>query len=295
VRRSGAFRFSGRPAPRGKRAPREPRSLYLLAEAYLKQNRVHDALEVIDRLDRQSGGDFRTLLGEGVLLAEFRLYPAAIRHFEDAVRANPASDEARYNLANAQFGRPKRSSPCSKPRLRRKKDDSYLALLGDIYARIGRSRDAIRVLGQAIENSPDNDQYYFSLALAELRADNPARAYTTLEQGLTRVPDSGMLYWGLGVVSILNGDASRGESYLKKAIELAPSRKYFHGFRDFLLRGGQDSKRVRFSSAIARSSRMVRLTQIEFDKPSMPHRFQEIPGKLSAFLPMPAGSSINWP
>jgi tetratricopeptide (TPR) repeat protein len=63
------------------------------------------------------------------------------------------------------------------------------------------------------------------LALTELRADNPARAYTTLEQGLTRVPDSGMLYWGLGVVSILKGDASRGESYLKKAIELAPSRE----------------------------------------------------------------------
>jgi len=34
-----------------------------------------------------------------------------------------------------------------------------------------------------------------------------------------------MLYWGLGVVSILKGDASRGESYLKKAIELAPSRE----------------------------------------------------------------------
>ena len=54
------------------------------------------------------------------------------------------------------------------------------------------------------------------------------------------MPDSAMLYWGLGVVSILKGDASRGESYLKKAIELAPSRKHFHGFRDFLLRGGQD-------------------------------------------------------
>jgi tetratricopeptide (TPR) repeat protein len=63
------------------------------------------------------------------------------------------------------------------------------------------------------------------LALAELRADNPARAFTTFEQGLARVPDSGMLYWGLGVVSILKGDASRGESYLKKAIDLAPSRE----------------------------------------------------------------------
>jgi tetratricopeptide (TPR) repeat protein len=90
---------------------------------------------------------------------------------------------------------------------------------------MGRTADAIRVLRQAILNSPDNDQYYFSLALAQLRADNPARAYTTLQQGLARVPDSGMLYWGLGVVSILRSDASRGESYLKKAIDLAPSRE----------------------------------------------------------------------
>ena len=208
--------------------PENPRSLYLLAEAYLKLNLVHDALEVIDRLDAQSGGDFRTLLGEGVLLAEFRLYPAAIRHFEDAVRANPTSDEARYNLANAQFQNHKEAQALESLQQaspEAQKDGSYLALLGDIYARIGRSRDAIHVLGQAIENSPDNDQYYFSLALAELRADNPARAQTTCEQGLARVPDSGMLYWGLGVVSIIKGDASLGESYLKKAIDLAPSRE----------------------------------------------------------------------
>jgi tetratricopeptide (TPR) repeat protein len=121
-----------------------------------------------------------------VLLGEFRLYPAAIRHFEDAVRANPASDEARYNLANAQFQNHEEAQALESLQQaspEAQKDDSYLALLGDIYARIGRSRDAMRVLGQAIENSPDNDQYYFSLALAELRADNPARAYTTLEQG----------------------------------------------------------------------------------------------------------------
>jgi tetratricopeptide (TPR) repeat protein len=73
-----------------------------------------------------------------VLLAEFRLYPAVIRHFEDAVRANPLRTRRGTTSPEAQ------------------KDDSYLALLGDIYARIGRSRDAIRVLGQAIENSPDN-------------------------------------------------------------------------------------------------------------------------------------------
>jgi tetratricopeptide (TPR) repeat protein len=211
-----------------KQHPDNPRSLYLLAEAYLKLNRVNDALQVIDRLDALSGADFRTLLGEGVLLAQFRLYPAAIRHFQDAIAANPASDEARYNLANAQFQNHEETQALESlqqatPEAQR--DDAYLALLGDIYAHMGRTADAIRVLRQAILNSPDNDQYYFSLALAQLRADSPARAYTTLQQGLARVPDSGMLYWGLGVVSILRSDANRGESYLKKAIDLAPSRE----------------------------------------------------------------------
>jgi hypothetical protein len=37
------------------------------------------------------------------LLARFRLNPAAIQHFQDAIAAHPTSDEARYNLSNAQF------------------------------------------------------------------------------------------------------------------------------------------------------------------------------------------------
>ncbi len=211
-----------------KQHPDSPRSLYLLAEAYLKLNRVYDALQIIERLDALSGADFRTLLGEGVLLAQFRLYPAAIRHFQDAIAANPSSDEARYNLANALFQNHEEAQALESLQQaspEAQKDDSYLALLGDIYAHVGRTADAVRVLRQAIFNSPDNDQYYFSLALAQLRADDSASADTTLQQGLARVPDSGMLYWGLGVVSIVRSDANRGESYLKKAIDLAPSRE----------------------------------------------------------------------
>jgi hypothetical protein len=59
-----------------------------------------------------------------VLLAEFRLYPAVIRHFEDAVRANPLRTRRGTTSPMPSFRimrRPKRSSPCSKPRLRHKK------------------------------------------------------------------------------------------------------------------------------------------------------------------------------
>ncbi len=208
--------------------PDRPRSLYLLAEAFLKVNRVDDAMEVIRRLDTLSGADYRTLLGEGVLLARFRLYPAAIQHFQNAVTANPLSDEARYNLANAQFlNREDANALQSLQRIsaNAQKDDAYLALLGDIYTRLGRTGEAVESLRQAILNSPDNDQYYLSLAFAQLRADDSDHAYATLRQGLARVPDSGVLHWGLGVVCVVRGDANQGETYLKKAVDLAPSRE----------------------------------------------------------------------
>src|SRR5260370_11661199 len=83
--------------------PDRPRSLYLLAEADLKLNHVSEAMQILDRLDKISERDFRTLLGEGVLLAGFQLYPAAIEHFQAALAANPSSDEAAYDLANAYF------------------------------------------------------------------------------------------------------------------------------------------------------------------------------------------------
>jgi tetratricopeptide (TPR) repeat protein len=208
--------------------PDRPRSLYLLAEALLKSNRVDDAMKVMERLDAISGSDFRTLLAEGVLLARFRLYPAAINHFQGALTANPASDEARYNLANAQFQNGDYADSLQSLQhvsAQAQNDDAYLALLGDVYAHLGRTAEAEQALRRAILNSPDNDQYYLSLALAQLRAMDLDHADSTLRQGLARIPDSGLLHWGLGVVSILRGNANQGETYLKKAIDLAPSRE----------------------------------------------------------------------
>ena len=211
-----------------KRHPDSPRSLYQLAEAYLKVNRVDDAKRTILQLDQISGGDFRTLLGEGVLLARFRLYPEAIQHFEAAIAANPSSDEAYYDLAYARFQTNeyakaleslKQVSPESQ------KDGAFLALAGDIYGRMGRTSETIQNLRKAYLASPGNDQYCFSLALAELRSGNTEAARETLQRGLTRVPDSGILYWGMGITSVLQNEPNQAETSLRKAVDLSPSRE----------------------------------------------------------------------
>src|SRR5437667_10120211 len=83
--------------------PDQPQDLYLLAETYLKLAKLEDARKTITRLDQISSGDYRTQTGVGVLLARYRLYDDAIQHFQSALRANPDSDDVKFDLTDAYF------------------------------------------------------------------------------------------------------------------------------------------------------------------------------------------------
>jgi len=242
--------------------PDRPRTQYLLAEAYLKVGRTDEALNTIGRLDALSGGDFRTALAAGVLLARFRLYPAAIQHFQAALAANPSSDEAAYDLAAAyaqtgDYGQARDALERLSPTARKTND--YLALAADVALHEGRTAEAIAGLQQAITHSPDDDQYYVSLALAQLQAGDPDPAYATLQRGLQRVPDSGRLYWGLGVASVVRGDDRQAESHLQRALDLMPaSERAFLALGMFYYQAGRlaDARAMldRYAAAFAQPS-----------------------------------------
>jgi tetratricopeptide (TPR) repeat protein len=202
-----------------------PNTLYLLAEAYFKRGRNEEALQSVAQLDRVSGGDARTAIGVGVLLARFGHYAEAIQHFQTALAADPSSDDARYNLGNVffqvgEFQKALESLQSVSPDVQ--KDDAYLVLLGDTYTHLGRTSDAIPVLQKATLNSPDNDHYYLSLALAQILAGDLDAASKVLHEGLAHVPDSGQLYWGVGILSAIEGKTEKAEQYLKKSVDLLP-------------------------------------------------------------------------
>ncbi len=89
-------------------------------------------------------------------------------------------------------------------------------------SRLGDSAKAAQIFQDAIRRNPDNDQYYLSLALVQLRGGNLAEAETTLNRGLARVPSSGKILWGLGVVSALRGNSPQAASQLERAVDLLP-------------------------------------------------------------------------
>ncbi len=205
--------------------PDQPEVQYLLAEAYLKSGRVDEAKETIAQLDKLSSGNYRMQAGTGVLLARYHLYDDGIQHFEAALKANPGSDETKFDLANAYF-RMRRYSEAldtaGQASEDGRKDEAYLALLGDIYAHLGDTGRAAEIFRNAISRNPDNDQDYLSLALLQFRENDIANAKQTLLKGQARVPGSGKILWGLGLASALEGNTAEAAAQFERAVNLLP-------------------------------------------------------------------------
>jgi tetratricopeptide (TPR) repeat protein len=205
--------------------PGHPQDLYLLSEAYLKIGKTDEARQTIRQLDQISAADYRTQTGIGVLLARYGSYDDAIQHFFVAERANPDSDDVKFDLAHAYFRKGLYSEAlmaAQKVSISGRLDDRYLALLGDIYAHLGDDAKSMEIFQDAINRNPDNDQYYLSLTLIELRNGNITDAEVTLRKGLSRVPGSGKLLWGSGLISVLRGNTSEAADRLERAVDLLP-------------------------------------------------------------------------
>jgi tetratricopeptide (TPR) repeat protein len=208
-----------------KNHPDQPEDLYLLAEAYLKSGKLDDARSTITKLDALSASDYRTLAGVGVLLARYHIYNDATRHFQEALKANPESDEIKFDLADAYFHLRQYSQAldtANQVSEQGRKDDAFLSLLGDIYAHVGDTAHAAQIYRDAIVRNPDNDQNYLSLALIDLRAQDIDGAQKTLAQGQSRIPASGKIYWGLGLTAAMRGDTAEAAEQLERAVDLLP-------------------------------------------------------------------------
>lgn len=208
-----------------KHHPDRPSILYMLSEEYLKLGNLQAAERTIAQLDTASQNDFRTEAGVGVLLARYRLYPQAVDHFQQALKANPNSDGVWYDLADAYF-RAQDYSDAYKALERvssaGRGDSSYLSLLGDVESRLGRTQDAVQILNRVIAANPDKDLNYLSLALVYVRSGDLPQAGHALNAGLARTPDSGWLFWGKGVLAAIEGDPRQAEHYLKESVDLLP-------------------------------------------------------------------------
>jgi tetratricopeptide (TPR) repeat protein len=153
------------------------------------------------------------------------LYDDAIQHFQAALQANPGSDEVKFDLADAYFRKRLYSQAleaAGQVSEQGRKDDAYLALLGDIFVHLGDTARAADIFRDAIRRNPDNDQDYLALSLLEFRENNIPVAKQTLLEGQARVPGSGKILWGLGIASALEGNTAEAGEQFERAVDVLP-------------------------------------------------------------------------
>lgn len=258
--------------------PDQPEILYLLAQANLNAGQFDQAISAITQLDKVKSNDYRTLAGAGVLLARYHLYDTAIQQFQAALQANPGSDDVKFDLANAYFRKTLYSQALNEAQQvsdQGQKDDSYLALLADIYAHLGDTAHAEAMYRSAISRNPDNDQAYLSLALLQLRQDDIEDAKQTLLKGQARVPASGKILWGLGITSVMEGDTAAAGQQFEHAVDLLPEWPASYSMLGiFYFQTGQVAKAKevleRFKNSNARGSLNVERIEQALDSASAP-------------------------
>ena len=116
----------------------------------------------------------------------------------------------------------RRSKPPSKFRRRASRTAPSWLCSETFTPILANTPQAAEIFRDAITRNPDNDQYYLSLALVQLRENNVGGAEQTLRKGLARIPGSGKILWGLGIVSVLEGKTPQAAEDLERAVDLFP-------------------------------------------------------------------------
>ena len=186
------------------------------------------------------------------MLARYRLYKDAIQHFQNALGTNPDSEDVKFDLADAYFRNglyPQALEIAQQGSASGQQDDAFLSLLGDIKAHLGQTVEASEIFKNAIHRNPDNDQYYLSLTLLQLRLNDLSDAAKTLREGLARIPGSGKLLWGQGLLSVLEGQRKRASNCSRRLISCRSGQAAIPRWACSIIKPGKSTKPENYLSA----------------------------------------------
>jgi tetratricopeptide (TPR) repeat protein len=143
-------------------APKQPQTYQLLANWYLQKNRLPEARSLFEELTRLQPKDVSVRVNLGTLLLQLKEFPAAVEQLKAALELEPTQAQALNNLARHYLTTrqqlPEALALCQRLVACDPQAASY-DLLGHAFYSNGKTNEALKALGTAVEKDPGNAAY----------------------------------------------------------------------------------------------------------------------------------------
>jgi tetratricopeptide (TPR) repeat protein len=198
--------------------------LFMLAQVYLRTGQKEEAIRQLDKISAIEPDSVPILMRSAALLTAFHSYPEALAELQTALAKHPDSDAARFALA-ALYYRMGRAADAVNLLSSQKNNPSNAAvfhnLLGRAWIRQGEVDRGLAELKQAVDLSPQNEEYLSDLALESAAAGRLGEAQILLERAQAKLPSSARIRFAQGLLLELSGKLAGAERAYQQAAELS--------------------------------------------------------------------------
>ncbi len=205
--------------------PDDPTSNAMMGVLEFRAHNCEQAVAHFEKAAQLIAGQRDTLTQYGVCLSILGRPGDAISPFTDALALDPAKQDARYNLALAQWNAhsPEEALKTLAPLLDSTPANAgVLALAADIHESKNDTSQAVDLLRKAILADPKNVDAYLQFAALSYDHASPQVGIDILNAGLTQLPNEPRLYLVRGILLTQLGEFSRATDDFEAASRLDP-------------------------------------------------------------------------
>jgi tetratricopeptide (TPR) repeat protein len=241
---------------------RDPEDPYFLYVVGMLERQAGDYAAAKNHLERSIAvdpSDDRPHYELGVVLAALSDAPGAERELRKTLSLGNNRAEVRFQLAKVlrMLGKTDeanqqmklysdQTAAASQQRIAALKEGQASQALS-----AGRNDEAVRLLREATQATPENSSLQFKLGMALDKTGDIAGEQTALEKAVQIDPTLAMAQNQLGYLASRGGDAASAEEHFRRAVEAAPT--YTEAWINLAATLGMESKITEAQEAVARA------------------------------------------
>ena len=228
-----------------KLAPAHVGARLALAHLNLQEGKTDEALRLARELKKEHPELVDGVLVESQALAKQKKFPEALKVLEQAQKAQPASEQLAFALANLRWMSGDKDGSLrivAEWQEQHPGDVSAVTRAGQAYLSFGLQTQAVEAYEKALKLAPSDPMVMNNVAWLSHKTD-PKRALELAEKANSLKPDDAGISDTLGWLLLEQFQTARGLELLQKAFQLAPQVPDIHyHYAVALVKSGQKAK-----------------------------------------------------